>query len=66
MMLRGVTYDMDGNPSMGLVAQEVQKIFPELVIKLSNGQLTVAYDNFVGLIIQAIKELKREVDLLKQ
>ena len=53
-----------GARQTGVVAQEVQKVLPEAV--MDNGEaLAVAYGNMVGLLIEAIKELKSEVDQLK-
>ena len=64
--LNGYTYVRKdtGERQTGVVAQEVQKVLPEAVI--DNGEhLAVAYGNMVGLLIEAIKELKTEVDQLK-
>jgi hypothetical protein len=67
--LRGVTYNMikdveidpEAAPKhLGLIAQEVESVIPE-VVKEENGIKTVAYGNIVGLIIQAIKELREEI-----
>lgn len=64
--LRGVRYVKDGNLNIGVIAQEVQQVLPEVVHEDENGMLSVAYGNIVGLLIEAIKELKREIDILKQ
>jgi hypothetical protein len=48
----------------GVVAQEVEKILPE-VVSGKDGNKAVAYGNMVALMIEAIKELKDEVDELK-
>jgi hypothetical protein len=48
----------------GVVAQEVEKILPE-VVSGKDGNKAVAYGNMVALMIEAIKELKQEVDDLK-
>ena len=48
----------------GVVAQEVEKILPE-VVSGKDGNKAVAYGNMVALMIEAIKELKAEVDDLK-
>lgn len=50
----------------GVIAQEVQKVFPDIVKKDSDGYLTVDYIQLIPIMIEAIKELKLEVDQLKQ
>jgi hypothetical protein len=49
----------------GVIAQEVLKVLPEAVAEMDDGKLTVAYGNMVGLLIEAIKELKTEIEDLK-
>jgi hypothetical protein len=51
--------------SFGLIAQEVEKYFPELVTLDENGYKAVNYSKLPLLTIQAVKELKAENDLLK-
>jgi hypothetical protein len=67
--LRGVEYDrtdLANNPhQIGVIAQEVEKIIPEVVFEGEDGIKSVAYGNLVGLLIEAVKELKSEVDQLK-
>jgi hypothetical protein len=65
--LRGVTFDKDGHSNIGVIAQEVREIIPEVVLEANDEAktLSVAYGNIVGLLIEAIKELKAEVDELK-
>lgn len=58
--ITGVT----GN-AYGVIAQEVQKEFPEMVEKQENGYLAVDYKQLIPVMIEAIKELKQEVDYLK-
>ncbi len=48
----------------GLAAQELQKIYPNLVYEEDNGYLSVNYIEMIPLLIQSIKELKAEVDRL--
>lgn len=64
--LNGYTYTRrdTGERQTGVVAQEVQKVLPEAVVD-NGGTLSAAYGNMVGLLIEAIKELKAEVDQLK-
>jgi hypothetical protein len=50
----------------GVIAQEVQKEFPEMVELQENGYLAVDYRQLVPVMIEAIKELKYEVDFLKK
>ena len=51
---------------VGVVAQEVQKILPEVVTKRKNGYLGVDYKRIVPLLIESIKELKQEIEILKK
>lgn len=64
--MRGVMYtriDTETRGS-GVIAQEMQEVLPEVVLD-SNEYLSVAYGNIVGVLIEAIKELKAEIDELK-
>jgi hypothetical protein len=61
--IRGVYHDwIDENQSkdrqIGVIAQEVQAIYPELVTKGENGYLSVNYPKLTAVLIQAVKELK--------
>ena len=61
--MRGVTFDRAEGPSSGVIAQELEKIAPELV---KDGKFkSVAYGNLVGYLIEAIKELKDKVEELE-
>jgi len=69
------TYTADGKKSAGVIAQEVQKVLPsaitESTLPLKMGDddeteyMTVQYDQLMGLMVEAIKELKAEVAELK-
>jgi hypothetical protein len=64
MQLRGVffTRNIDGIADTGVIAQEILKVLPEAVTLTKDGYYAVAYGNIVGLLIEAIKELKDQLD----
>lgn len=51
---------------IGLLAQNVQQVVPEIVKESSNGQLSVSYTNLVAVLVEAVKELSAKVDALEQ
>ena len=51
---------------VGVIAQEIEKVIPEVVATRPNGIKAVKYDRLVALLIEAIKDLKSEVDELKK
>ena len=63
--LTGVSYyyneDCDNHKHIGLIAQEVKAVIPEVVYEDERGYLNIAYGNLLGLVIEAIKELKNEM-----
>ena len=62
--MRGVSYIKDGRFGSGVIAQEMERVAPELVFE--NGEYkSVAYGNIVGYLIEAIKDLKAEIEELK-
>ena len=65
--LRGVEFNKIGNnnKSIGVIAQEIEKILPEVVHTDNDGMKSVAYGNITGLLIEAVKELSKEVQELK-
>jgi hypothetical protein len=50
--------------SAGIIAQEVEKVFPELVINSSDYK-KVNYNGLIGVLVESIKELKQEVEDLR-
>ena len=64
MNMRGVTFDRDGRRGTGVIAQEMQKVMPE-VVHDEGVYMSVAYGNLVGVLIEAVKELKAEIEELK-
>jgi len=66
--LEGVSFDWkkDGRNSLGLIAQDVEKIFPELVhTNESTGFKSVEYGNLVSPLVEAIKEQQKQIEELK-
>ena len=51
---------------MGLIGQEVEKVFPELVATNSEGKKSVAYANLTAVLIEAVKELKEKNEALER
>jgi hypothetical protein len=66
--LRGVEFNKIGEDkkSIGVIAQEIEKILPEVVKTDDEGMKSVAYGNVVGVLIEAVKELTKEVEDLKK
>ena len=62
--MRGVSFIKDNKESSGVIAQELEKIAPELVNNEGEYK-AVAYGNVVGYLIEAIKDLKAEIEILK-
>ena len=69
LQIRGVTFvrtDIeDKSRKAGVIAQEVEKVLPEVVGITDDGLKNVAYGNLVALLIEAIKELNAEIETLK-
>jgi len=61
--MRGVFYDKDNESGVGVIAQEMKDVLPEVV--MDGEYLSVSYGNVVGVLIEAIKELKAQVEELK-
>jgi hypothetical protein len=57
--------DTEQKQKIGLLAQEVQKVFPELVSEDNNGMLAVNYQALVPVLINALKELESETSTLE-
>ena len=65
--LRGVRFTMDGMRQIGVIAQEIEPVLPEVVqADAESGQLSVAYGNITGLLIEAVKELTARVAALEE
>jgi hypothetical protein len=64
--LKGVSFEMDNKQKIGVIAQEIQKVIPEVVNTKEDGYLSVSYGNIVGLLIEAIKEQQVKIEQLEQ
>jgi len=78
-LLNGVTFDWlefeankdksihaNEGSDVGVIAQEIEAVLPDLVETRANGYKAVKYDKLVAVLIEAVKELKAEVDELKK
>ncbi len=71
--LKGVTWTWNENadelqkstPNVGVIAQDVEKVLPQLVHNRENGFKAVDYAKLTGLLIEAIKEQQKQIDELK-
>ena len=68
LKLNGVNFTRlsDDQNSIGLIAQEVQDIIPEVVVENGDGYLSIAYANTVAILIEAIKELNSKIEKLEE
>lgn len=66
--LVGVNFKWKSNKqkSLGVIAQEVEKIIPEIVGRSNTGMKTVQYDSLIPLLIEAIKEQQIQIDELRK
>jgi hypothetical protein len=67
LKLRGVSYVKDGKSQVGVIAQEVNQVVPEVVLgtESEDSYLSVSYGNLVGLLIEAIKEQQKTIESLR-
>ena len=73
MQLQGVTFDWKDSESIleikediGFIAQDVQEVLPELVRDNGKGNLSLRYQGITPILLEAIKELKAEIEELKK
>jgi hypothetical protein len=68
--LNGYTFDRnDTNEKRrfsGLIAQDVEKVLPEVIMRKHDGKLRVLYNNLAGLFVECFKDLYKEIDELKK
>jgi hypothetical protein len=64
--LRGVSYNKDNKKSIGVIAQEVEKVLPEIVItgKTEDKFKSVDYGRLTAVLIEAVKEQQKQIETL--
>jgi hypothetical protein len=68
LQLDGVRYTKDNKESIGLIAQEVQKVLPEFAHTANDEMKTMSlnYSGMVSVLIEAIKDQQEQIDNLKE
>ena len=68
LLIDGKSYIMNksGEEKIGVLAQDIQKVFPELVSEDDNEMLSVNYQGLVPVLINALKEQQVEIEKLKE
>ena len=65
--INGIYYTSlyDHSKRIGVLAQDVQKVVPEVISTDDNGKIGVCYSSLVGLLIEGIKELNNKINNLE-
>ena len=66
LLIDGKSYEKDGKQRIGILAQEIQEVFPELVTKDGNEMLAVNYQGLVPVLINALKEQDEKINRLEK
>ncbi len=53
------------NPSIGVMAQEVKELFPELVLEDRDGMMSINYDGLIPVLIEALKDQNERIEALE-
>jgi hypothetical protein len=61
LLIDGKSYEMKGKQKIGVLAQEIKEVFPELVTEDENENLAVNYQGLVPVLINALKEQENKV-----
>ena len=61
-----VSDDVKATPAMGVIAQDVEAVFPELVQEDARGFKTVHYPGLIAPLIEAVKELDERLRLVEE
>ena len=65
LLIDGKSYEKDGKQRIGVLAQEIQEVFPELVTEDGNEMLAVNYQGLVPVLINALKEQDEKINRLE-
>ena len=68
LQMRGVSYNKKDNgvKEIGVIAEEIYEVLPEVVLKNEQGEIdSVSYGKITAVLIEAIKDLKKEIEDLK-
>jgi len=67
LSMRGVTYTRDDMDNVGVIAQEVEKVIPQIVMTADDemGTKSVDYSRITAVLIEAVKELTKRVEELE-
>jgi len=66
LLIDGKSYEKDGKQRIGVLAQEIQEVFPELVTEDGNEMLAVNYQGLVPVLINALKEQDEKINRLEK
>ena len=66
LQIDGKSYEMKGQQKIGVLAQEIQEVFPELVSEDDNEMLAVNYQGLVPVLINALKEQDEKINRLEK
>ena len=66
LQIDGKSYEMKGKQKIGVLAQEIQEVFPELVSEDDNEMLAVNYQGLVPILINALKEQNEKINRLEK
>ena len=53
-------------PALGVIAQEIEHVLPEVVSQNNNGSKTVSYNHIIAVLIEAIKEQQKIIEDINQ
>ena len=61
--VKNMSYGFDSDKQIGVIAQEIEEVLPELVVTDDEGFKSVKYEEITPLLIEAIKEQQKEIEI---